>query len=84
MVCLFNKTIKNMLYNFISHETNTCEDKDYTWIDKSIKRLIQDKNEAYKRFKSSNTNSQPCENFQSLQSFFGVSIEALKQRYYAV
>ena len=43
MVCLFNKTIKNILYNFISHETNTCEDKDYTWIDKSIKRLIQDK-----------------------------------------
>ena len=63
---------------------HTCEDKDYTWIDKSIKGLIQDKNEAYKRFKSSNTNSQPCENFQSLQSFFGVSIEALKQRYYAV
>ena len=84
MIRLFNKTMKNMLYNFISHETNTCEDKHSSWIDKPIKRLIQNINEAYKRFKSSNNNSQPFENFQSLQSFFGVSIEALKQRYYAV
>ena len=36
-------------------------------IDNSIKRLIQDKNEAYKRFKRSNSNSQQFENFQSLQ-----------------
>ena len=59
MIRLFNKTMKNMLYNFISHETNACEDKHSSWIDKPIKRLIQDINEAYKRFKSSNKNSQP-------------------------
>ena len=69
MVRLFNKTIKNMLHNFISHETNTCEDKHSSWIDKSIKRLIQDKNEAHKRFKSSNKSSQPFENFQSPSEF---------------
>ena len=36
-------------------------------IDNSIKRLIEGKNEAYKRFKRSNSNSQQFENFQSLQ-----------------
>ena len=52
-----------MLHNFIPHEKITCNDKDPPWIDKSIRRLIQDKNEAHKRFKSSNKNSQQFENF---------------------
>ena len=37
------------------------------WIDNSIKRLIQGKNEVCKRFKRSNNNSQQFENFQSLE-----------------
>ena len=50
MVHLFNRTIKNILHTFIPHETITCYDRDPPWIDNSIKRLIQDKNEAHKRF----------------------------------
>ena len=46
----------------------------------SIKRLIQDKNEAYKRFKRGNNNSQYFENVQSLQNLLRVSIEASKER----
>ena len=49
----------------------------------SIRRLIQDKNEAYKRFKRSNNNSQHFENFQSLQNLLEDSTEAFKQRYYS-
>ena len=81
MVHLFNRTIKNILRNFIPHETITCDDRDPPWINSSIRRLIQDKNEAYKRFKRSNNNSQYFENFQSLQNLLGVSIEASKERY---
>ena len=84
MVHLFKRTIKNILRNFIPHEIITCDDRDGPWINSSIRCLIQDKNEAYKRFKrSSNNNSQYFENFQSLQNLLGVSIEASKERYYS-
>ena len=44
MVQLFNKTIKNILLNFIPHEIITCDDRDPAWINYSIRHLIQDKN----------------------------------------
>ena len=31
MVSIFNKTIKNILSNYIPHETITCDDKDPPW-----------------------------------------------------
>ena len=67
--------------NFIPRETITCDDRDPPWINSSIRRLIQDKNEAHNRYKRSNNNSQYSENFQSLQNLLGVSIEASKERY---
>ena len=45
---LFNKTIKNIIRNNISHETVTCDDRDPPWINKDIKELTDDKNQAYK------------------------------------
>ena len=83
MVSLFNRTIKNILYNFISHETIASDDKDPPWINSSIRRLLQDKNEAYKCFERRNSNSQYFEYFQFLQNLLGVSIEASKERYYS-
>ena len=83
MVHLFNKTIKNILGNLIPHKTITCDDRDPPWINSSIRCLIQDKNEAYKRFKRSNNSNQYFENFQSLQNLLGVSIEASKEIYYS-
>ena len=62
MVYLFNRTIKNILRNFIPHETTTCDDRDPPWINNSIRHLILDKNEAYKRFKRSNNNNQKISN----------------------
>ena len=44
MVHLFNRTIKNILHNFIPHEVITWDDRDPPWINSSIKRLIQAKN----------------------------------------
>ena len=35
-VHLFNQTIKNILCNFIPHETVTCDDRDPPWINSKI------------------------------------------------
>ena len=83
MVHLFNTAIKNILRNFIPLETITCDDRDPPWVNSSMRCLIQDKNEAYQRFKRSNNNNQYFENFQFLQNLLGVSIEASNEKYYS-
>ena len=42
-VYLFNKTIKNILSNFIPHETITFDDRDPPWINSQVKHLINEK-----------------------------------------
>ena len=37
---LFNQSIKNIQSNFIPHETVTCDDQDFPWINRKIKGLI--------------------------------------------
>ena len=37
-VNIFNKTILNILNNFIPHEILTCDDKDPPWFNKKNKR----------------------------------------------
>ena len=44
MDSLFNRTIKNILSNYIPHKTIICDDKDPPWINNNIKHLIQEKN----------------------------------------
>ena len=44
---MFNKTVKNIMSNYIPHKTITCYDRDPSWINKDIKQLILDKNHAY-------------------------------------
>ena len=73
-----------MLHDFVLHEAVTCNESGPRWIDNSIRFLIQDENEAYNRFKSSNYNSQRFKNFQSLQRLLELSIRAFKQRYYSL
>ena len=41
-VHMFNKTIKNVMSNYIPHETITCDNRDPPWINKDIKQLILD------------------------------------------
>ena len=40
VVFLFNKTIKNIISNYIPHETVTFDDRDPPWINKNVKQLI--------------------------------------------
>ena len=49
MIFLFNKTIKNIVSNYIPHETVTFDDRDSPWINKNVKQLILEKNEMYKK-----------------------------------
>ena len=50
-VYLCNKTIKNIVSNYICHETIICNDKDPPWINNNIKKLINDKNHAYASYR---------------------------------
>ena len=49
-----------------------------------LRYLIQDKTEAFKRFKISSNKSQYFQNFQSIQNLLGVSIESSKKRFYSL
>ena len=66
-VSLFNKTILNILNNYILHETIICDDKDPPRFNSRIKLLIEDKSKirkSYQRFKS---NSQLLNKLNLLQ-----------------
>ena len=45
-VCIFAKTIKNILSNFILHKKILCDDRDPPWISDKVKKLINEKNTA--------------------------------------
>ena len=49
-VNIFHATIKNILSNYIPHETITSNDRDPPWINENIKQLILEKYQAYKSY----------------------------------
>ena len=59
-VNLFNKTTKNIIRNYISHETITCDDRDQSWINKDIRELIHEKKQAYKSYRQNKNNIFSC------------------------
>ena len=82
MVSLFNKTIKNILSNYIPHETITCDDKYPPWFNKNIKQLIREKNNTYKSYVLSDKNPQIFERVKSLPNQLKCPIEGSKKIYY--
>ena len=75
MVSLFNRIIKNMLSNYIPHETIICDDKDPPRFNNNIKLLIQEKNNTYKRYILSDKNPQILATAKSLQNQLKCLIE---------
>ena len=67
-VNLLNKTIKNIIRNYIPHETITCDDEDPPWINKDIKELIHEKNQAYKSYRQNRNNMFSVHQFELVQS----------------
>ena len=82
-VYLFNKTINNIVSNYIPRETIICNDKDPPRINKNIKKLINDKNLACKSYRQNENNSSTFQNFQFLQSKLNYLIEESKHKYHA-
>ena len=82
-VDIFNRTILNILSNFIPHEIIVCDDKDPPWFNNRIKTLIQEKNATYKIYRHSKDNLDLIYHLQFLQERLSTSIESSKERYYA-
>ena len=66
-VSLFNKTILNILNNYIPHETIICDDKDPPWFNSWIKSLIENKNKIRKNYQRFESTSQLLSKLDLLQ-----------------
>ena len=85
-VILFNKTVLNIIRNFIPHETVTFDDRDPPWITSCIKKIINNKNLAFKHFvnkKGFVNNTSNLERFSSLPNKLSSIIETSKQEYFS-
>ena len=63
---IFNKTIKNIVSNYIPHETIIHNDRDPPWINNNIKELINDKNREHASYRLNENNSSTFQHFQFL------------------
>ena len=72
---LFNQTIKNILCNFIPHETVSYDDSDSPWINSKIKALIQKKNFARKCYFRNSEDIQSFRRIQNIQKLLTATIE---------
>ena len=81
-VYFFTTTLLNIIQNFIPHEAITCDDRDPPWINKEIKKLMLEKNLAFKSYCYSNKSMFFFEKFKVLQYQLNMSIEESKEKYY--
>ena len=77
-VHMFNKTIKNIMSNYILHKTITYDDSVPPWINKDMKQLILDKNHEYKSYICNDKSLQLFNEFQFLQTKLSSLIEESK------
>ena len=83
MVFLFNRTIKNILSNYIPHEITICDDRDPTWINNRVKELINEKNDTFQCSLHSNKDPKLFSKVEYLQNELKSLIEANKEKYYS-
>ena len=84
-VFILNKTNVNILSNFIPHEILTIDDKDPPWFIKKIKNIIQEKNNVYKSYQNSKSNSNTyyLTRLKVLQEDLHNAIEVFRLNYYS-
>ena len=83
---LSNEIVLNIIRNFIPHETLIFDDKDPPWISSRIKKIINDKNWAFKCFMKKKhlvNNSSSLERFSSLQNRLSSLIRTSKGEYFS-
>ena len=77
--CIYSKKdIKNIVFNYISHETIICNNRNPPWINKNVRKLINGKNYAYTSSHQNENNSSTFKNFQFLQSRLNSLIQKSK------
>ena len=82
-VQLFTQAFHNIISNYISNKTITCDDRNPPWIDEKIKKLVLHKNHAFSAYSRDKNNIDLLDKFQSLQAHLRTSIEESKQNYYS-
>ena len=79
---MFNKTVKNIIFNYILHETATFDDRDSLGIYKNVKQLILEKNEMYKKYVKEYKDPRISDKVKCLKNPFNSIIESNKQKFY--
>ena len=82
-VSLFNKTVLNILNNYIPHETIICDGKNTLWFNSLIKSLIENKNKIHKNYQRFKSNSQLLSKLNLFQEQLHLLINKSKQNYYS-
>ena len=80
---ILNNTINNVLWNFIPHETITCDDKKPPWFNKNIINLIKNKIMFYKSHTANKNSIDKKEAIMSFQNKLTSIIENAKKWYYS-
>ena len=81
-VCIFNKSVLNVLINFIPYETILCDDKDPPWFNSQIISFSQAKNKVFKSYRKSKTNIQLLNKLNILQERVNGFITKSKNNHY--
>ena len=83
MVFLFNRTIKNILSNYVPHKIIICDDRDPPWINNRVKELINEKPDTFQCYLRSNKYLKLFNKVEYLQNELKSLIEANKEKYYS-
>ena len=82
-VYFLTKTLLNIIPNFIPHETTICDDRDLLWINKKIKKLVIEKNLAFKSYCCYNRDISFSKNVKPYSIYqLHICIEESNEKYY--
>ena len=79
---LFNETIVNIVSNYIPNKFITCNEKDLPWLNDHIKRLINLKNEIFKKYLKDGRPDSLYKNLQTITWDLTEAISGSKSVYY--
>ena len=82
-VTVFNRTILNIMKDFIPHETIVCNDKDPPWLGKIIKSLIQEGALLLETFQKNRNNVEIITCLDNLNDRLALLINTTKQNFYS-
>ena len=80
MIFLINKTIKNIISTYISHERVIIDDRYPPWINRNAKQLIQEKNEIFKRYVKERKDPKIFDKVKCLRKELSSLVESNKQK----